>query len=461
MLQFFIIFVLSFCLLALAIYLVSFSLYYFLFLQQVVLMKKCNNFIKTISGISFVKNLILVTKNPYLKPNLKYLISKHNDNIKNIKVISNNLLVLSDQIKHLHFHQSLKMINTIKKDIYLYGTNFNQFIIEYNESTKFHQIISHLYLHYSEIYNGLFHLYHDTKLTKTIKKIDLLFDQYKTNLLKLNSMTLVFNLNQTLLTLDEMIKQTNECFNFLEKFIKLYLVKKYLLNLSKKIDVLFKENFPLFATDELEIIEKNKIHLENKMKKFDFFFQNMDFSNAFTLIQDLCKLTNKIYRFLFIHIKSLPIITKCQKIINEQTNDILLSKNKIFTAIKQVKLFFKNQDLYQKIADDCTKKIIEIETISKQTKMMKISSYHDKTYALSMLLDYSNKISSLKQQLQKNIEGINDFINNFIFAIENLNNLYVFHYQLIALVNDLNKSNNEELNEMKTALARNIQIINR
>ena len=104
------------------------------------------------------------------------------------------------------------MINALKKDIYSYRDNLNQFIIEYNESTKFHQIISHLYLHYFEIYNNLLALYHETKLNKTIRKIDFLFNRYRTNLLKLNSMSHVFNLDQTLLILDEMIKQTNECF---------------------------------------------------------------------------------------------------------------------------------------------------------------------------------------------------------------------------------------------------------
>lgn len=461
MLQFFIIFFLSFCLLTITIYLIFFSIYYFLFIQQVLLMKKCNNFIQTISGISFAKNLILVEKNPYLKPNLKYLIEKHNKNIKDIKIISTNLLLLGDQIKHLHLRQSLKMINTFKKDIYLYSSNLNQFIVEYNESTKFHQIISHLYLHYFEIYNNLFQLYQKVKANKTIKKLDSLFSQYKDNLLKLNSMTLVFNLNQTLLILDEMIKQTNECFNLLEKFIHLHLAHKHLQNLIEKIDFLFKTNFALFTANELEIIEKNKISIQNGMLKFDYFFQNMDFSNAFDLIKSLCYATNKIYRFLFIHIKSIPIIAKCKKIIFDQTNNILSSKNEIFEATKQIKLFFKNQNSYQKLIDDCIKKIFEIETITRQAKTIEIISYHDKNRALSILFDYSNRISRLKKEIQKNIEEINDFTNNFIFAIENLNNLYIFHYQLVAIVNGLNKSNNAELNEMKIALSRNIQIINR
>ena len=92
---------------------------------------------------------------------------------------------------------------------------------------------------------------------------------------------------------------------------------------------------------------------------------------------------------------------------------------------------------------------------------MKIVSYQDKNHALSLLFDYSNKISILKKQIQKNIEQINDFTRNFIFAIENLNNLYAFHYQLLAIVNDLNKNDNGELNEMKAALLHNIQTINR
>ena len=314
-------------------------------------MKKCNDFMKILSGISFVKNLVLVEKNPYLKQNLKYLIAKHNKNNKDIKTISANLKLLNDQIKHLHFRQSLKMINVLKKDVYLYENNLNQFIIEYNESTKFHQIISHLYLHYFEIYNNLFELYHETKLNKSIKKIDFLFNQYKTNLLKLNSMSLVFNLDQTLLILDEMIKKTSECFCFLEKFIKLHLVQKYLQNFIEKINVLFEANFSLFAPSELEIIEKNKICFENRMKEFNFFFQNMNFVNAFSLIKILCQLTNKIYHFLLVHIKSLPIIAKCQKIIFDQTNSILLSKDKIFDALKQIKLFLKNQESYQKLID--------------------------------------------------------------------------------------------------------------
>ena len=92
---------------------------------------------------------------------------------------------------------------------------------------------------------------------------------------------------------------------------------------------------------------------------------------------------------------------------------------------------------------------------------MKIISYQDKSHALSLLFDYSNRISILKKQIQKNIEQINGFTRNFIFVIENLNNLYAFHYQLLAIVNNLNKKNNEELNEMKEALLHNIQIINR
>ena len=416
---------------------------------------------KILSGISFVKNLVLVEKNPYLKQNLKYLIAKHNKNNEDIKIISANLKLLNDQIKHLHFRQSLKMINVLKKDVYLYGNNLNQFIIEYNESTKFHQIISHLYLHYFEIYNNLLKLYHKTKLNKSIKKIDFLFNQYKTNLLKLNSMSLVFNLDQTLLILDEMIKQTSECFCFLEKFIKLHLVQKYLQNFIEKINVLFEANFSLFAPSELEIIEKNKIYFENGMKEFNFFFQNMDFVNAFNLIKILCQLTNKVYHFLLVHIKSLPIIAKCQKIIFDQTNSVLLSKDKIFDALKQIKLFLKNQESYQKLIDDCTNKIYEIETLAKKVKTMKIISYQDKNLALSVLFDYSNKITLLKKQIQNNIERINDFTSNFIFAVENLNNLYVFHYQLVAIVNDLSKNNNEEFNEMKTSLFRNIQIINR
>ena len=424
-------------------------------------MKKCNNFIKIISGISFTKNLVLVEKNPYLKKNLKYLVEKNNKNNKDIKIISANLSLLSDQIKHLHFRKSFNMINIIKKDIRLYGNNLNQFINEYNESTKFHQIISHLYLHYFEIYENLLQIYNGVKLTKSIKKIDFLFSQYKNNLLKLNSMSLVFDLNQTLLVLDEMNKQTNECFSFLEKFIKLHLAQKYLQNLIKKIDFLFKTNFTIFTANELEIIEKNKIYLEDEMKKFNYFFQNIDFTNAFGLVQNLCHLTNKIYHFVFIHIKSLPIITKCQKIIFDQTNDILLSKDKIFEVAKQIKLFFKNKNSYQILIDECTKKIIEIETIYKQTQTMKIVSYQDKNHALSLLFDYSNKISILKKQMQKNIEQINDFTRNFIFAIENLNNLYAFHYQLLAIVNDLNKNDNAELNEMKATLLHNIQTINR
>lgn len=424
-------------------------------------MKKCNNFIKIISGISFTKNLVLVEKNPYLKENLKYLVEKNNKNNKNIRIISTNLSLLNDQIKHLHFRKSLSMIKTLKKDLWLYGNNLDQFINEYNESTKFHQIISHLYLHYFEIYENLRQIYNDTKLIKTIKKIDFLFDQYKDNLLKLNSMSLVFDLNKTLLVLDEMNKQTNECFVFLEKFIKLHLVQKYLQNFIKKIDFLFKTNLTLFTGNELEIVEKNKIYLEDKMKKFNYFFQNMDFTNAFGLIQNLCFLTNKIYHFVFIHIKSLPIIGKCQKIIFDQTNDILSSKDKIFEVAKQIKLFFKNKNSYQTLIDECTKKIIEIESISKKAKIMKIISYHDKSHALSLLFDYSNRISILKKQIQKNIEQINGFTRNFIFVIENLNNLYAFHYQLLAIVNNLNKKNNDELNEMKEALLHNIQIINR
>ena len=103
MLHFFFIFFLSFCLLAITIYLVFFSLYYFLFMQQIALMKKCNNFVKTLSGISFVKNLVLVEKNPYLKQNLKHLVEKHNKNKENIKIILTNLTNLSFQIKHLYF----------------------------------------------------------------------------------------------------------------------------------------------------------------------------------------------------------------------------------------------------------------------------------------------------------------------------------------------------------------------
>ena len=430
-------------------------------MQQIALMKKCNNFVKTLSGISFVKNLVLVEKNPYLKQNLKHLVEKHNKNKENIKIILTNLTNLSFQIKHLYFWQSLKMINALKKDIYSYRDNLNQFIIEYNESTKFHQIISHLYLHYFEIYNNLLALYHETKLNKTIRKIDFLFNRYRTNLLKLNSMSHVFNLDQTLLILDEMIKQTNECFWFLEKIIKLHLVQKYLQNFLEKINILFEANFSLFAPSELEIIEKNRISFENKMKKFNFFFYNLDFTNAFGLIQNLCQSTNKIYHFLFIHIKSLPIITKCQKIIFDQSSSILLSKNKTLEALKQIKLFLKNQDSYKTLIDDCVKKINGIEIIAKKTKTMKIISYQDKNLALSMLFDYSNKITLLKKQIQKNIEKINDFTSNFMFAVENLNNLYVFHYQLVAIINDLNKNNSDELNEMKTTLFRNIQIINR
>ncbi|MCQ2957128.1 MAG: hypothetical protein MJ233_04885 [Mycoplasmoidaceae bacterium] len=442
-----------------AVYTVFFAIHKRYFRQEINLIKKYNKLINDLNGINIYKIQVLANNDIGNKLDLNKYILIYRKLKSNSVIIKNNISIAEAELNAFNLKTAKKYILTIDNDLNKALKDFEILKEAYARYTQYGHAIEFTFQNYLEIFEALQDFY-ETKLvyTANFKKVNDLFVAIRKTFETLPSLSIRFDYKKTVDTFLDLIRKLKTLANAIMLIFRFQIVDTYLKSTKEYNEKMISKYHSEIASSDLQKLQNLLTLFNHAYSHFSRHYRNLELGQAQAFAAQAVSSINQVNQFTYIHVKTPTLISLSLNEIKDQTDKIMASRHEIIDSIKDLKQYFVLEPKVIDCFDVIEKDVNYIAILNNAANHVNYKTHTEKIKAIKDLDTISQQIIKRKLEIVRSIDSIDNVLGKIIKTVTDLNDLYVYFWQLLTIVKKYVPTGLEN-REMQMLIKNNLQQI--
>jgi len=430
------------------------------FNKEIKLMEQYNKLAGDISSLNMFKLDVLANNNPNIKTSVDKVKKQYNLLNNNLKVLNNSIQILDKEIKAFNLKPAQKHIEIINIDLSQCAKDFNDIKVEYERFTQYSDEMADMFNNYIELNEKLINFY-KTKIIyhADFKKIIKLFEATSRTIATIPDASVKFDFKKTVTVWIDLHSKIQALMKAITAVLKFQIVITYLESSMNKNNEIISHSYASIADSDKQVLQRYTATFENSYSKLLKAYRAFDLNKAQAYAIDATMSLNQINNFVTVHTKAADIIAVSLNDITNQTNAILANKEQIISSIRTIQEYFVKETKVNEWFEDIVEDINTIEKLTDQSKYVSYKTHGQKVSALATLSGISKNIFNKKEEISNLIDNVNDALNKVISSITDLNDLYIYFWQMLLSIKQISPADDDATNSMIALIENNLKLI--
>lgn len=430
------------------------------FTKEVRLMEQYNKLAGDIGSLNMFKLDVLANSNPKIKSSVETVKAQYNLLNNNLKTLYNSVLILDKEVKAFNLKPAQKHIEIISIDLKQSEQDFKDIKAEYERFTQYSDTIANMFNDYIELNEKLKNFY-NTKIIyhSDFKKILVLFDAISKTISTIPDASVKFDFKKTVMVWIDLHSKIQALVKAINAVLKFQIVITYLESSMIKNTEIINHSYASIADSDKQVLQRYTATFENSYSKLLKAYRAFDLNKAQAYAIDATMSLNQINNFVTVHTKAADIIAVSLNDINNQTDAILSNKEQIINSVRTIQEYFVKESKVNQWFEDIVDDINTIEKLSDQSKYVSYKTHGQKVSALASLSGISKNIFNMKEEISNLIDNVNDALNKVISSITDLNDLYIYFWQMLVSIKQIAPEDDDTTKSMIALIQNNLKLI--
>ncbi|XQP55251.1 MAG: hypothetical protein ACOQNV_00570 [Mycoplasmoidaceae bacterium] len=443
----------------LIVYTIFFAIHKKYFRQQLNIVKKFNELINGLNGINIYKIQVLANNDLGEKLDLNKYIDIYKKLKENSIVIRSNISISESELNSFNLKVAKKYIHAIDKDLTKALSDFNDLQTAYIGYTQYGQAIETTFQNYLEIYERLA-LFYETKLDYNLNfnRVNSLFASIRKTLENIPKLSIKFDYKRTIDTVLDLGRKLRTLADAILLVYRFQIIDTYLKTSKEVNEKMIKDHYAEISSSDLQALQNLLTIFNHAYNNFNRHYRILDLGKAAQFSIQAINAINQVNQFTYIHINTPTLINLSVSEIKDQTDKILANKNDIVNSIRDLKQYFVLEPEILDCFEVIEKDINRISSLSNTASHITYRTHTEKIRAVKDLDSIANQIINRKLEIVQAIDKIDDMLAKVIKTVTDLNDLYIYFWQLLTIVKQL-APNDDESESIRTLIESNLKQI--
>lgn len=443
----------------LIVYAVFFAIHKRYFHKEIQVIKKYNSLINGLNGINIYKIQVLANNDIGDKLALKKYITVYKRLKDNSATVRANINIADVELNAFNLKIAKNYLSKIDSDLNRALEDLGNLKNGYDRYTQYGQAIGNAFQNYLEIYEALDNFY-ENKLVyrKNFKKINDLFASIKKTFTMIPELSIEFDYKKTVETVLDLGRKLKTLANAILLVYRFQVIDTYLKTSKDYNDKMISRHFDEIDRSDLQALQNLMTLFAHAYENFHQHYKTLELGKAKQFVTQAIDAINQVNKFTYIHIKTPALIAVSIGEIKEQTDNILLNKNEIIKSIRDLKQYFVLEPELTSCFDTIEKDVSFISVLNNAANSVNYKTHTEKVRAIKELDSIAEQIVKRKSEIISCIDNINDALSHVIKTITDLNDLYVYFWQLLSVIKQF-IPNGQERSDMEALINKNIHQI--
>lgn len=444
----------------LTVYIVFFSIHKVYFRKQINLTKKFNELTNGLNSVNIFKMQVLANNDIGNKLDLKKYIDIYNKLKENLGVIRNNITTSEHELNSFNLKVGKKYIQIIDDDLNKALANLADLKKAYINYTQYGVAIETTFQNFLDIFETLKNFYiSKLEFNPSFNKINSLFDTIQKTFITLPKLSIEFDYKKTIETVLDLGRKLRTLADAILMVYKFQVINTYLKSTKDYNEKMVTMHYSEIASSDLQALQNLLTIFNHAYNNFNRHYKSLELGRAKDFAVQAISAINQVNLFTYIHINTPTLINLSLNEIKEQTDKILLNKNDILDSMKDLKQYFVLEpqiiDCFNLIEKDVNK----ISMLSDVASRINYTTHTEKISAVKDLETIARQIINRKAEIVDAINQIDVLLEKVVKTVTDLNDLYIYFWQLLAIVKQLSPSSGHESENIQELIAFNIKQI--
>ncbi len=417
------------------VYTVFFTINKSYFRQHLKVVKKYNQLVNDLNGINIFRFQVLAENDLAKKQEMNNYMDIHATLRENTKIIKENISIAEAELNAFNLKSAKLCIEEIDRSLNVALADMKALKEAYISYTQYGYTVDDAFQNYRDIYEVLEFFYlNRIKYHQNFDKINKLFASTKKTLETIPDLSLKFDYKKTINTAVDLGRKIKTLADALLLVMRFQVVDIYLKTTKEQNQDMLDHNNDQIATADLQKLQNLLTLFNHAYEHFKAHYKILQLGRAqFFAIQAIDAI-NQVNRFTYIHVKTPALISLSLNEIKEQTDKILANKDSIIESISDLKQYFVLEPKISEHFDTIEQNIGYIATLNNTASHINYKTHGEKIKAIKDLNKIADQIVARKSQIVNSIDAIDDVLGKVVKTVTDLNDLYIFYWQLLTVI---------------------------
>lgn len=449
------------CLLSagLIVYAVFFTINKVYFKKLIKISKKYNEVLNGLYGINIYKIQVLAKNDIGNKFELNNYISIYKKLKANLDPIKANIGVAEMELNAFNLKVANKYISSIDADLNKALADLKELKAGYDSYTSYGHTIQITFQNYLEIYEKLWDFY-QTRLpySQEFTTINKLFVSIATTFESIPLMANEFDYKKTINSIIDLSSKLKNLAKAVKMVYRFQIVDTYLKTTKEYTDKIISNHYQEIAGSDLQTLQNLLTVFTHAYKRFNTDYRNLKLDSAKKYAINAINAIAQVNQFTYVHLNTPTWINISVNEIKEQTDRIIANKNDILNSLSDLKQYFVLEPKIIETFDLIEKDINYISVLNNAASGVNAKTHTEKIRAVKDLDNIGKQIVGRKTEIIESIDAINDILAKVIKTVTDLNDLYIYFWQLQSIIKQV-APDDEDSKDMISLIQSNLKQI--
>lgn len=444
------------CCAGLIVYAVFFAIHKYYFRKEINLIKKYNQLINGLSGINIFKIQVLAKNDIGNKLDLNKYVDIYHKLKNNETGLKANIGIAEAELNAFNLKVAKKYIESIDKDLTKALKDLASLQQAYNNYTQYGDTIESTFQNYLDIYEALTNFYYDKlKYTEGFIQVNNLILSIRKTFESLPKLSNEFNYKTTVDTILDLGKKLKTLADVVISIFKFQMVDVYLLTSKQYNESMIRHCRDEIAHSDLQTLQNLLTIFVHAYNQFNKHYKVLQLGKAQTFAIQAIGAINQVNQFAYVHINTPAWINLSISEIKDQTDRIIANKEDILSSMRDLKQYFVLEPKIIESFNTIEKNVNKINQLNSLANSVNYKTHTEKIRAIKDLDSIGKQIVTNKEQIVQSIDSINMMLTKVVKTVTDLNDLYIYFWQLLAIVKQYVPSGQEN-NDIQKLIKSNI-----
>lgn len=423
------------CITGLIVYATFFAIHKIFFRREIKLIKKFNEIFNGLSGINIFKIQVLAKNDLGNELELDKYITIYRQLKANLTIIKNNIDIADAELNAFNLKVAKKCMDSIDRDLTKSLKEWTELKQAYTQYTSYGNSIESAFQNYLDIFESLTNFYFNKfNYIEDFTKVNDLIETIRKTFISIPRLSNEFDYKKTIDTIIDLGKKLRTLSNILITIYRFQAVDIYLKTSKEMNQKMIDECHNEIERGDLQTLHNLLTVFIHAYNNFNKAYRKLQLAEAKSFAFQAIKAINQINQFTYVHIKTPALINLGVNEIKEQTDKIIANKQDIINSMADLKQYFVLEPKVVDCFDVIEKNIGEINILNNAANNVNYKTHNEKIRAIKDLDAMGNQIVTKKEEIIQAIDYINDMLGKIIKTVTDLNDLYIYFWQLFVTV---------------------------
>lgn len=439
------------------VYTVFFTINKSYFRKHVKVVKKYNQLVNDLNGINIFRFQVLAENDLAKKQEMNNYMDIHATLRENTKIIKENINIAETELNSFNLKSAKKCIEEIDRSLNTALADMKALKDAYISYTHYGYTIDDAFQNYRDIFEVLEAFYLSrVKYHQNFDKINKLFAATKKTLETIPNLSLKLDYKKTVDTAVDLGRKIKTLADALLLVMRFQIVDTYLKTTKEQNQDMLDHNYDQIASADLQKLQNLLTLFNHAYEHFKAHYKVLQLGRAQTFAIQAIDAISQVNRFTYIHVKTPALISLSLNEIKEQSDKILANKDSIMESIIDLKQYFVLEPQMMQHFDTIEENINHIATLNNVANHINYKTHGEKIKAIKDLNKIAEQIVIRKSKIISSIETIDDVLSKVIKTVTDINDLYVFYWQLLVTIKKFAPTGSES-DDLKNLIQTNLK----